>query len=94
MHTGSVRLVKFSQDGKEVMVRLVKPDEIFAEVILFENTSYPVTAIAGDDTELFALNKRAFQDLLSEESFRNGFFQHASLQDALPGGTYRLRFGI
>ena len=72
--SGFVRLVKFSPDGKEVMVRLVKPNEIFAEVILFENTVYPVTAIAGDDTELFALHKKAFQELLAEESFRNGFF--------------------
>jgi CRP/FNR family transcriptional regulator len=72
--TGFVRLVKFSPDGKEIMVRLVKPNEIFAEVILFENTAYPVTAIAGDDTELFSLHKKAFQELMSEESFRTGFF--------------------
>jgi CRP/FNR family transcriptional regulator len=71
---GVVRLVKFSPEGKEVTVRFVKPYEIFAEVILLDKTTYPVTAIAGDETMLFSLHKKAFQDLLSDENFRTGFF--------------------
>ncbi|MGL4369187.1 MAG: Crp/Fnr family transcriptional regulator [Spirochaetota bacterium] len=71
---GFVKLVKFSPDGKEVMVRLAKPHDTFAEVILFENKEYPVTAVAGDDAELFSLHRSAFQELLLDEDFRNGFF--------------------
>ena len=71
---GFVKLLKFSPDGKEVMVRMVKPTETFAEVILFEDKEYPVTAVTGEDSELFELHKSAFRELLADEQFRNGFF--------------------
>ena len=70
---GFVKLVKFSPDGKEIMVRLAKQYDTFAEVVLFENRKYPVTAVAGEDVELFVLHRADFQELLAQEEFRNGF---------------------
>jgi len=74
LSSGFVKLLKFSPDGKEVMVRMVKPNETFAEVILFEDKEYPVTAVTGEDCELFELHKSAFRELLADEQFRSGFF--------------------
>jgi CRP-like cAMP-binding protein len=70
---GFVRLVKSTVEGKEILVRLVKPYETFAEVILFESKEYPVTAIAGDDTDLVMIHKRSVYDILEKENFRNDF---------------------
>jgi CRP-like cAMP-binding protein len=70
---GSIKLVKNSFDGKEVLVRLVNQFETFGEVILFEKKEYPVTAIAVENSELFAIRKEEFLHLLDDSEFRNEF---------------------
>lgn len=70
---GHVRLVKNSMDGKEILVRFVKPNEIFAEVILFESPVYPVTAVSIDDTELLSIKKSEILILMNNADFRNEF---------------------
>ena len=70
---GSVKLVKNSFDGKEVLVRFVTQGETFGEVILFEKKEYPVTAIASEDCELFAIWKEEFLGLLDDVDFRDEF---------------------
>jgi len=44
--SGNIQLYKTTPDGKEVVIKVVKPGELFGEVILFEQAEYPVTAIA------------------------------------------------
>jgi CRP-like cAMP-binding protein len=70
---GGVRLFKTSSSGQEVDIRLVRPGEIFAEVILFEKDIYPVSAMAVRPSTVFAVNRQAFNSLLSDEKFRNKF---------------------
>jgi len=70
---GGVRLFKTSPGGQEVDIRLIKPGDIFAEVILFERDTYPVSAIAVMPSTVFAVNRTAFNDLLSKEPFRKKF---------------------
>ncbi len=70
---GAIKLVKSSYDGKEVMVRLIKPGDLFAEVILFENDSYPVSAVAVEQSRVFAVRRAPFLKLLEREEFRNEF---------------------
>ena len=72
--SGSVKLIKNSFDGKEVLVRLVTHFETFGEVVLFEKKEYPVTAVAVDDCELFAIQKDEFLQLLVDTDFRNEFY--------------------
>ncbi len=70
---GSIQLVKTNLDGKETVIKTVKEGELFAEVILFEKSKYPVTAIAVTEAEVIELPRAGFLKLLNEEEFRNDF---------------------
>jgi CRP/FNR family transcriptional regulator len=70
---GTIQLYKSSPEGKEIVIRVVPPGEIFAEVILFEQDHYPVSAVAVEKSLVYSLPKTAFRDLLEAPSFRDDF---------------------
>ena len=70
---GRISLHKLSMDGQEVVIKVLKPGEVFAEVILFEKKAYPVTAVALTDILVFRMLRRDLLDLLRQEDFRNDF---------------------
>ncbi len=70
---GRVGLYKLNADGREVTIKVIKPGEVFAEVILFEEKSYPVTAVALTDVLFLELPRRDLLQLLRQEDFRNDF---------------------
>jgi CRP/FNR family transcriptional regulator, dissimilatory nitrate respiration regulator len=70
---GAVQLTKSSPDGREVVIRTVGPGEIFAEVILFEQDRYPVTAVAVRRSTVHELPRNAMLRLLKQEDFRQEF---------------------
>jgi len=71
--SGSLQLVKTSLDGHETVIKTVKTGELFAEVILFEKSRYPVTAIACTEAEVIELPRAGFLKLLDAPDFRNEF---------------------
>ncbi len=71
--SGSIQLVKTNIDGRETVIKTVKEGELFAEVILFEKSQYPVTAIARTEAEIIELPRADFLHLLDERDFRNDF---------------------
>lgn len=71
--TGSVQLYKTTPDAQDVVIKIVKPGEMFAEVILFEQERYPVTAVALQEGLVLMLPKAQFDCLLMNMSFRNDF---------------------
>jgi CRP-like cAMP-binding protein len=71
--SGTVQLVKTNPDGKETVIKTVKTGELFAEVILFEKSNYPVTATAVTQADVAELPRRGFLNLLDEREFRNDF---------------------
>jgi CRP/FNR family transcriptional regulator len=70
---GRVGLHKLTPDGREVVIKVIKPGEVFAEVILFEEKVYPVTSVALTDVLVFKLPRRDLLGLLKQEDFRNDF---------------------
>jgi len=70
---GTVQLFKSSEDGKEVVIKLLRPGEIFGEVVLFEQDRFPVSACALTPAQVFLLPRRQFDCLLQEEAFRRDF---------------------
>jgi CRP/FNR family transcriptional regulator, dissimilatory nitrate respiration regulator len=70
---GAIGLYKGTPDGKEVMIKVAQPGEPFAEVILFEQDRYPVTAVAIKTGLVFTIPKVQFNCLLQNEDFRNDF---------------------
>ncbi|MDT8273973.1 MAG: Crp/Fnr family transcriptional regulator [Desulfomonilia bacterium] len=70
---GALRLFKTSPSGQEISLKLVKPGEIFAEVILFENPSYPVNAMAITGARVMSFERSHVLGLLDEKEFRKEF---------------------
>jgi CRP/FNR family transcriptional regulator len=71
--SGSIQLSKSGSDDKMIVVKIVQPGEVFAEVILFEKNCYPVSAVALKSGIVFILPKQQFYCLLENTSFRNDF---------------------
>jgi len=70
---GDVRLYKTSPDGQEVALRIIRPGEIFAEVVIFRDTTYPASAAALSAGSVFAMDRNSFAELLDDKGFRNDF---------------------
>jgi CRP-like cAMP-binding protein len=70
---GRVGLHKLTPDGREVVIKVVKSGEVFAEVILFEEKMYPVTAVALTEVLVFRLPRRDLLSMLKQDDFRNDF---------------------
>jgi len=70
---GNIQLHKNTEDGREVVIRIVKPGEVFAEVVLFEKERYPVSARAVTGATVLSFPKDGIHRLLAEEGFRSDF---------------------
>jgi CRP/FNR family transcriptional regulator len=57
---GHLKLVKTSPDGKEFILRLVKPGETFGEAAVFADSPYPATAITLEDCQTLFFPKAPF----------------------------------
>ncbi len=62
--SGRVKAIKTSPEGKEQIIHLLGPRELFADVPLFTGGPYPVTAQTLEDTRLLFIPRQAFLDLL------------------------------
>jgi CRP/FNR family transcriptional regulator len=70
---GTIQLHKSTADGRDIVIRVIGPGEIFAEVVLFEEDNYPVSAVALEDCLVLMLPRQQVHCLLAEEAFRNAF---------------------
>jgi CRP/FNR family transcriptional regulator len=70
---GNIQLSKLSPEGRETVIKVIQSGEFFAEVILFENDRYPVTARALSSGLVYVLPKPQIHLLLNQEAFRNDF---------------------
>ena len=62
--SGSIKLCKFSQDGKEKVLHFVHPAETFAEAAFFGDGKYPAEARALEKGEALFFPREAFMGLL------------------------------
>ncbi len=70
---GAVQIYNITPEGKEVVLKVVQPGEMFGEVVLFERETYPASAIALKNSQLFSFKKADFLHLLDEPAFRDAF---------------------
>ena len=70
---GDVQLYKSAPNGAEIVIKLIRPGEVFAEVVLFELDRFPVSAVALSDSAVFLLPRREIHHLLEREDFRSDF---------------------
>jgi CRP-like cAMP-binding protein len=65
MHTGWVKVIKLSPDGREQVLRYFGPGEVFSEIGMFLARPNPATAIALEPSALWQLHRSALQPLLT-----------------------------
>jgi CRP-like cAMP-binding protein len=70
---GSVQLHKTAPSGQEVVIKVVRSGELFAEAILFEKDRYPVTAVALENGLILKIPVTRFNRLLEDPEFRDDF---------------------
>jgi len=70
---GTVQVFKSSPEGREVVIKVINSGELFAEVVMFEETHYPASAVALTDSLVILLPKHQVHCLLVNEEFRNDF---------------------
>ena len=63
---GNVKLTRVSDDGKEVITSILKPGEIFGELIITGEANREDTAIAIDEVTICTISKENFETLLIE----------------------------
>lgn len=70
---GLIKLFKTTENDREIVVRYVRPGEMFAEVVLFESDIYPVSAVALRDTIVYYIERDFLLNLLKEMNFMKQF---------------------
>ncbi len=70
---GLVKIYKSADNDREIVLRHIRPGEMFGEVILFESETYPVSATALRDSTLFSITREHFLELFRDEQFRKYF---------------------
>lgn len=70
---GLVRVYKAADNDREVVLRHIRPGEMFGEVILFDSEMYPVNAVAQRESVVFSIRRSFFLDLFRDESFMKFF---------------------
>ncbi len=58
--SGEVKLLKQTEDGREMIVEIAYPGEIFGEEAIFDGQPYPLTAQALSDVELLSVSRSDF----------------------------------
>lgn len=81
--SGCIQLIKTNKEGAQAVIAVVMPGELFAEAVLFECETYPVSALAVRKCRVYEMLKIDFIPLLEDSRFRLAF---------LKGLTKRLRY--
>ena len=78
--SGSVKLYKTNDEGKEAVINFVEPGEFFAEIVLFLKNRYPVSAIAIKNSQMLSIDsKKMFEIIKKNPDFAMktiGIFSH------------------
>ena len=62
--TGTIKITRVNDEGKEVILALLGPGEIFGELAILDGEARSANALAQEKCELLAINKEDFLDIL------------------------------
>jgi CRP-like cAMP-binding protein len=65
VESGKVKVFKVNDDGKEFILKIVNPGEFFGYIALLENSVYHEYAEAIEPSEVAAIPKNEFEDLMN-----------------------------
>lgn len=66
--SGRVKISKTAPDGREQILHIMEPGDIFGEIVLFVGGPYPATAETVEDSEIGMIRNQDIEDLIR----RNG----------------------
>lgn len=55
--SGKVKITKVSQDGREIILELISPNDFFGGIAVMRGFPYPANAVAMEDTELLKISR-------------------------------------
>ena len=64
--TGRVRISSYSADGKEVVLNIINPGEVFGEIALIDGFDRTADATAMESSEMLVLERRDFMPYLEK----------------------------
>lgn len=64
VRSGRVKIVKMAEDGREHIINILTPGDLFAEVLIFNNRPYPATAIAVEDSRVGVIKNSELEKLI------------------------------
>ncbi len=63
---GAVKIFKTNSEGKEITINIAQEGELFAEIVLFLKNTYPVSAMAIENSLLLAIDSKRMFDKIKE----------------------------
>ena len=63
---GSFKLVRVTEDGKEVILQIVGKGEVLGEAALFRDGFNPATAVALEDSRVCSVTRRSFEEIVRQ----------------------------
>ncbi len=61
---GKVKITKLSHDGKEIILEVISPTDIFGGVAVLRNFPYPANAVAMEDSEVVKISRKNLMRLV------------------------------
>ena len=62
--TGKVKITKLSHDGKEIILEVISPTDIFGGVAVIKGFPYPANAVAMEDSEVLKISRKNLMRLV------------------------------
>jgi CRP-like cAMP-binding protein len=62
--TGKVKVTKISHEGKEIILEIISPYDIFGGVAVLRNFPYPANAVAMEDSEILKISRKNLMRLV------------------------------
>lgn len=64
--TGSVKITRINEEGKEVILSILRDGEFFGEMSLFDGESRSANVIAMEDSEVMIIKRSDFMEMLEK----------------------------
>ena len=61
---GKVKITKLSHDGKEIILEVISPTDIFGGVAVIKGFPYPANAVAMEDSEVLRISRKNLMRLV------------------------------
>jgi CRP-like cAMP-binding protein len=64
--TGKVKITKLSNEGKELILEIIPPHEIFGGIAVVRGFPYPANAVAMEDSEVLKISRKNLLSLMDK----------------------------